>query len=201
MSSQPLKSNFNEDFDNQPPNIPYFSQPLSNSVSQLIDQRIINKNNDNYIYELVFSTVSNISNSEKPDDIKIKIIRIIIKLIDNILKAETQNEDSEKFRRIKISNPNISLIFDVKGNYEFIKLLGFEEEFHSEELCLYLPKEKINISLFQEILSYIELLLLNFQENYENNYYESKEEDKKIENKNNYNNINNNQDDNNIGWI
>ena len=178
--SQPLKRNFNEDFNNQPPNIPYFSQPLNNSVSQLIDQTSINKDNDNYIYELVFSTVSNISNSEKTDDIKIKIIRIIIKLIDNILKAETQHEDSEKFRRVKIGNPNISLIFDIKGNYEFIKLLGFEEEFYGEELCLYLPKEKINISLFQEILSYIELLLLNFQENYENNYYESSEDHKII---------------------
>ena len=194
--SQPLKRNFNEDFNNQPPNIPYFSQPLNNSVSQLIDQTSINKDNDNYIYELVFSTVSNISNSEKTDDIKIKIIRIIIKLIDNILKAETQHEDSEKFRRVKIGNPNISLIFDIKGNYEFIKLLGFEEEFYGEELCLYLPKEEINISLFQEILSYIELLLLNFQENYENNYYESSEDHKIINEEEKF--LNSIQDDNNI---
>ena len=166
--SQPIKNSFNEDFNNQPPNVPYFSQQINNNVSELLEQKNINqdKSNDNFIYELVFNVVSNISNSDKSNDIKIKIIRIITKLIENILKAETQNEDSEKFRRIKISNPNISLMFDIKGNYDFIKMLGFEEEFSDQELYLYLSKKNLNIPLFQEILSYIELLLLNFEENY-----------------------------------
>ena len=159
----------------------------------------MDKNDDSFIYELVFSTIANISNSDKSNDIKIKIIRIITKLIENILNAEKQNKDSEKYRRVKISNPNISLLFDIKGNYEFIKLIGFEEEYHEGELCLFLPKKNINISFFQEILSYIELLLLNFQENYENNYYESTdkneiEDEKEINN--NINNHKNNIEDN-----
>ena len=199
--SQPLKNSFNESFNNQPPNIPYFSQPINNNITQLLDQNNIDNKDDNFVYELVFSTISNISNSDKSNDIKIKIIRIITKLIENILEAEKQNKDSEKYRRIKISNPNISLLFDIKGNYEFIKLLGFEEEFYDGGLSLYLPKENIKISFFQEILSYIELLLLNFQENYENNYYESSdkneiEEEKEINNNidNHINNIEDNID-------
>ena len=178
--SQPIKSSFNESFNNQPPNVPYFSQPINNNISELLESQNINENKkeDNFIYELVFNVVSNISNSDKSSDMKLKIIRIITKLIENILKAETLNKDSEKFRRIKISNPNISLLFEIKGNYDFIKILGFEEEFYDQELYLYLSKENLNISLFQEVLSYIELLLLNFEENYENNYYESSDNNK-----------------------
>ena len=191
--SQPIKSSFNEDFNNQPPNVPYFSQQINNNISELLDQKEKKEKDDNFIYELVFNVVSNISNSDKSSEIKIKIIRIITKLIENILEAEKNNKDSEKFRRVKISNPNISLLFEINGNYDFIKILGFEEEFYGEELCLYLPKENINIPLFQEVLSYIELLLLNFQENYENNYYESLENNKMEleEEKYSNNNINN----------
>ena len=207
--SQPIKSSFNENFNNQVPNVPYFSQQINNNVAELLEKENIDKKDDNFIYELVFNIVSNISNSDKPNDIKIKIIRILTKLIENILKAETFGKDSEKYRRVKITNPNISLLFDIKGNYEFIKLLGFEEEFYNEELCLYLPKENLKIPLFQEVLSYIELLLLNFEENFENNYYESSENNKIEEDEkelnNNINNIeedidieNNIHEDNNI---
>ena len=140
-----------------------------------------NNNDNNFIYELVFNAVTNISNSGKPNDIKLKIIRIIIKIIENIIKAETNNEDSSKFRKIKVTNPNISLIFDIKGMYEFIKSLGFNEKFFGEDLCLYLPSKKINILLFQQLISFIELLSLNFQE---------------IDNKSNYYEINNNQQNN-----
>ena len=194
--SQPIKSSFNENFNNQVPNVPYFSQQINNNVAELLEKENINKKDDNFIYELVFNIVSNISNSDKPSDIKIKIIRILTKLIENILKAETLGKDSEKYRRVKITNPNISLLFDIKGNYEFIKLLGFEEEFYNEELCLYLPKENLKIPLFQEVLSYIELLLLNFEENFENNYYESSENNKIEEDeKESSNNFNNKEED------
>jgi len=194
--SQPIKSSFNENFNNQVPNVPYFSQQINNNVAELLEKENIDKKDDNFIYELVFNIVSNISNSDKPNDIKIKIIRILTKLIENILKAETFGKDSQKYRRVKITNPNISLLFDIKGNYEFIKLLGFEEEFYNEELCLYLPKENLKIPLFQEVLSYIELLLLNFEENFENNYYESSENNKIEEDeKESNNNINNIEED------
>ena len=200
--SQPIENNSDDYFNNIMPNSFPHSQPINNNISQMMESYNQNQannskkndnNNDNdFIYELVFNAVSNVDNSEKSNDIKIKIIRIIIKLIENIVQAETNSEDSEKYRRIKISNPNISLIFEINGIYEFIKLLGFEEEFYGEDLYLYLAKNKLNIPLFQKLLSYIELLLLNFQENEEDeqNYYESNEQIKNTPNPN-YNNINN----------
>ena len=209
--SQPFNHNSNDYFNNNIQNFYPHSQPINNNINQMLNDSsqiqnnnfINNEKSDNYdfIYELVFNAVINIFKSEKTNDIKIKIIRIITKIIENIVEAETKNEDSEKFRRIKVTNPNISLMFEINGNYEFIKLLGFEEEFFGEDLTLYLPKQSINIPLFQKLLSYIELLLLNFQENEEDeqNYYESKES---IENNNsiqNNNNINNNiEEDNKI---
>ena len=135
------------------------------------DLNNINDNNDNSVYELVFNTISNINKSENEKSVKIKIIRIITKIIENIVNAELRQEDSEKFRRIKISNPNISLMLDIKENYDFIKYIGFEEQFSEENQYLFLPTKNINIPLYQKILSYIELLLLDFQE--EEGYYES----------------------------
>ena len=31
-------------------------------------------------------------------------------------------------------------MFDIKGNYEFIKSIGFEKEYYNDDLYLYLPK-------------------------------------------------------------
>ncbi len=59
--SQPIKNSFNESFNNQQPNVPYFSQQIKNNVPELLEQKNINKKDDNFIYELVFSTVSNLS--------------------------------------------------------------------------------------------------------------------------------------------
>ena len=54
--SQPMKSSFNESFNNQPPNIPYFSQPINNNISELLEQKSIDKKDDSFIYEIVFKT-------------------------------------------------------------------------------------------------------------------------------------------------
>jgi uncharacterized protein YkwD len=187
--SQPINEDSDDYFNNISLGRYPHSQPINNNISQMMDnpqlsqnKDIIQNNNDNdnkFIYELVFNVVSNVSLSDKTNEIKIKIIRIIIKIIENIVNAEINHENSEKYRKIKIGNPNISLIFEIHGNYDFIKLLGFEEEFYEQELCLYLPKENINIPFFQKLLSYIELLLLNFQEdeNNEQNYYEVNQND------------------------
>ena len=78
-----------------------------------------NKDNNNYIYELAFNAITNISNSSKSNEVKNKIVRMIIKIFENIIKAEIKKENSQSFRKIQITNPNISLIFDTKGNYEF----------------------------------------------------------------------------------
>lgn len=213
--SQPLKDNpYDYDYLNDnPQQIFSHSQPINNNINQMlensyqnqINNSVVNSNdNDNdFIYEIVFNAVSNVSNSDKSNDLKIKIIRIIIKIVENIVEAEINKVDSEKFRRIKISNPNIALIFQISGNYEFIKFLGFEEDFFDGDLTLYLPKKNINIPLFQKLLSYIELLLLNFQENEDNeqNYYESneKENNKTLLNENDID-INNFEEDNKIDY-
>ena len=160
-------SSINENEQNQYPH----SQPINNNINQILEDPYKNNNlfqkgedkeNDNDpIYEIIFNAISNVSTSEKPKDIQIKIIRIITKLFENIIESEMKTEDSEKYRRIRISNPNISLMFEIPGNYELFKILGFEEIFFKDDLYLYLPKNNINIPKFQKILSYIEILLMN----------------------------------------
>ena len=139
-----------------------------------IDNDIIN--NDNSIYELVFNTVSNVYQSDKEDDIKAKIIRIITKIIENILNSEINGENSEKFRKIKKTNPNISLMLGIKGNLEFMKYLGFEEQISEDNKYLYLHEKKLNIPLLQKISSYFELILLNNEEEGSGQNYYSKDD-------------------------
>ena len=159
----------------------------------------MSQKNDADIYDLVFNTLSNISMSNKKNEEKVKIIRIITKIIENIVKAETNHEDSEKFRRIKLNNPNISLMLEIKGNTDFIKSLGFQKEFKEGNLTLYLPKEKVDISLFQKLLSYIELLVLNFDENgvKQSNFYEKNSVKKSVYSQDIFKNKNKDLDDEN----
>ena len=49
---------------------------------------INNHKDNNFIYELTFNAIANISNSNKSNEVKIKIIRMIIKIYKNIIKAE-----------------------------------------------------------------------------------------------------------------
>ncbi len=98
-----------------------------------------NIDNDNSIYDLVFDIISNINKSKKEEEVKTKITRTITKIIENILHAEINGENSEKFTKIKVNNPNISLMLDIKGNFEFIKYLGLEEQIIENNKYLYLP--------------------------------------------------------------
>ena len=168
------------------------------------NQNLINKSNDDYIYVLVFNAVTNLTNSGKSNEIKIKIIRKIINIFENIIKAELNKYDSKNYRKIKVTDPNISLIFDIKGMYDFFKSLGFNEKYFGEDLCLYLPRNNINTSLFYKLISFIQLLSLNFQDiNNSQNYYEINNQNNQnivnfINNNNsNNNNFNNNQFNNN----
>ena len=138
--------------------------------NDIIENDIID--NDNSIYELVFNIVSKINQCDKENDKKTKIIRIITKIIENILNTEINGENSEKFRKIKVTNPNISLMLEIKGNLEFMKYLGFEEQILEDNKYLYLPQKNLNIPLLQKISSYFELILLdNDGGGYEQNYY------------------------------
>ena len=170
----------------------------------------INITSDVYLYKSVFRALSNISKSRKEKEEKVKIVRIITKLIENIVNAEKNQEDSEKFRKIRVKNPNISLMFEIDGNYDFIKSIGFEEKTIDGKEFLYLPKSSVNIPILEKLLSYVELLVLNFQgENKdEENYYEKNSLKRSVytedyfqkpdENEINNNNCNetNNNDDN-----
>ena len=202
MSQNSNKRNIHNQYNFNPINNEYqlHSEPLNNNINEMLNSdnnNILSKSkssvNDEIFYELVFDVVSKISNSNNTNQNKIKIMKILIKLVENILNAETNNNDSEKFRRIRISNPNIELIFKVDSVYDFMKFLGFNEEFYNEDLTLYLKKEDINIQTFQKCLSYMNLLLLDFNENEEseNNFYDSETPGNSINN--NINNFNNNQ--------
>ena len=188
------------------------SQPINNNINEMLnsDNNFLSKSkssvNDELFYELVFDVASKISNSNNTSQNKIKIMKIVIKLVENILNSETNNNNSEKFRRIKISNPNIQLIFKVDSIYDFMKFLGFNEEFFNEDLTLYLKKENINIQMFQKCISYMNLLLLNFNENKEseNNFYDLEKPSNNINNNisnfNDNHNFNTNNKSNSINY-
>ena len=90
------------------------------------------------IYEDVFNVASSVIMKIEEKDIMLKILRIIIKLVQNITETEILNENSEKYRKLKIENPNIQMIFKVKEVYDFLIKLGFEEKMIDNNFCLYL---------------------------------------------------------------
>lgn len=137
---------------------------MKEDSSEENDVNEANPNNDS-IYEMIFGIVTNITLDENKNEIKLKQLNIIEKIIGNIIEAEKQKENSEKYRRIKIDNPNISLILKIKGVYDFLIFLGFKEDFNENNLTLYLPKELIEIKKLKKSLYYMNLLHLNFIDN------------------------------------
>ena len=63
---------------------------------------IEDKNNFSYLYEMLFSVVSNIISDKTKSEIKLKQFNILEKIISNIIAAEKSNKNSEKFRKIRI---------------------------------------------------------------------------------------------------
>jgi hypothetical protein len=148
-----------------------------------INENYENKNYQNeneeeikiFYYENVFNIISNIVNTYNENEKQILIIKILIKILKNILESTLNNfkmsfinnlnnnfEQSEKFRKLKLSNTNIQLIFTVEGIYDFFKLLGFVEKYFEHELYLYIPIENVDINVFTIIVPFLSLLLLNF---------------------------------------
>ncbi len=139
-----------------------------------INDNIIEKNDE--IYDMIFNIVTNITLDTNNNEIKLKQFKIIEKIIANIIETENNNENSEKYRRIKIDNPNIELILKIKGVYDLLIFIGFKENYHENNLTLYLSEENIDISKLQKTLYYMNLLHLNFIDinNNENiNYFET----------------------------
>lgn len=124
------------------------------------------------LYEEVFNVASKVIMMIEEKEKRNKIFQIILKLIQNIIDSETANENSERFRKIKISNPNIQLIFQVTEVYFFFVNLGFEEKLIDNEMFLYLDKNKINVERMEICLSYLNLLTLFDSEETVDNYYE-----------------------------
>ena len=141
----------------------------------------INQNNNfDYIYEMLFSIVSNIVSDKTKTEIKLKQYKILEKIISNIIIAEKSKKSSEKFRKIRINNPNINLILKIKGVYDFFIFLGFkqenEENNEKNESYLYLPEDNISVQKLEKALFYMNLLNINFidLDNEDNiNYYET----------------------------
>ena len=139
-----------------------------------INDNIIEKNDE--IYDMIFNIVTNITLDTNNNEIKLKQFKIIEKIIANIIETENNNENSEKYRRIKIDNPNIELILKIKGVYDLLIFIDFKENYHENNLTLYLSEENIDISKLQKTLYYMNLLHLNFIDinNNENiNYFET----------------------------
>ena len=134
-----------------------------------------NINNEfNYIYEMLFGIVSNIIQDKSKIETKLKQYNILEKIISNIISAEKNKINSEKFRKIKINNKNINLIIKIKGVYDFFIFLGFKEikkeDDENNNSYLFLPKENISLQKLEKSLFYMNLLNLNFiEENNEDN--------------------------------
>ena len=127
---------------------------------------IEDKNNFSYLYEMLFSIVSNIISDKTKSEIKLKQFNILEKIISNIISAEKSNKNSEKFRKIRINNPNIDLVLKIKGVYDFFIFLGFKQESFEDdgknETYLYLPEENLSLQKLEKSLFYMNLLNLNF---------------------------------------
>ena len=129
---------------------------------------------------MLFGIVSNIIVDKTKSEIKLKQFNILEKIISNIISAEKSNKNSEKFRKIRMNNPNIDLVLKIKGVYDFFIFLGFKQENDKQnennELYLFLPEEKISMQKLEKTLFYMNLLNLNFidDENEDNlNSYET----------------------------
>ena len=146
-----------------------------------------NINNEfNYIYEMLFGIVSNIIQDKSKIETKLKQYNILEKIISNIISAEKNKINSEKYRKIRINNKNINLILKIKGVYDFFIFLGFKEiknEDENNNSYLFLPEDKISLQKLEKSLFYMNILNLNFiEENNEDNLnnFETPEYEEKI---------------------
>ena len=146
-----------------------------------------NINNEfNYIYEMLFGIVSNIIQDKSKTETKLKQYNILEKIISNIISAEKNKINSEKYRKIRINNKNINLILKIKGVYDFFIFLGFKEIKNEDEKnnsYLFLPEDKISLQKLEKSLFYMNILNLNFiEENNEDNLnnFETPEYEEKI---------------------
>lgn len=113
----------------------------------------------NKTFDLVVKVISETSESDSK-----KIYAIILKLIKNIIT----NPNEEKFRKLKLSNSNIQSLFTVNGAYDFFCFLGFNEEIIDCDLCLF--SRNMDIELLKVIYSYLNLLVVNEEDNNDNEY-------------------------------
>ena len=145
------------------------------------------------IYEMIFNIVTNITIDTNENEIKLKQFNIIEKILANIIDSAKNNTDNEKYRRIKVSNPNIELVLKIKGLYDFLIFLGFKEENYNNNLTLYLSNYNTDLSKLEKALYYMNLLHLNFIDinNADNiNYFETPSQPDSLP-KNNINSSNN----------
>lgn len=110
------------------------------------------------IYDLTFGLFTNILSTGTKDE-QDRIIVIIKKIIKNIL----DHPEDDNYHKIKFTNKNIQLIFQIHDSYSFFVFLGFKEMLIDDELyfvIVYIEQEKLKL-----VYSYLSLLDIDSSDN------------------------------------
>jgi uncharacterized protein YkwD len=156
------------------------SQPVSQvdhieDINQVNSQNNIFNENQNedklsQAYDSTFNVIVQII-SEVDDEVqKTKIFKILNTLVKNLV----EHPEEEKFRRLKLSNINIQSILAIKGIYDFLHYIGFEEKFIDGDLFLCMDIISNN-ELNSIIFSYLNLLITNEEDKNDNEYINENE--------------------------
>ncbi|RWW02052.1 hypothetical protein GW17_00034870, partial [Ensete ventricosum] len=95
--------------------------------------------------------------THKDDDARVKrAFQTLLIYVRNV----AMNPDAEKFRKIRLGNPNFQdRVARLKGGMEFLELCGFEKLEGDE--YLYLPRDKVDMAVLSAALSQLNSAMEN----------------------------------------
>ncbi|CAL9125940.1 unnamed protein product [Musa textilis] len=95
--------------------------------------------------------------THKDDDARVKrAFQTLLIYVRNV----AMNPDAEKFRKIRLRNPNFQdRVARLKGGMEFLELCGFEKLEGDEYLCL--PRDKVDMAVLSAALSQLNSAMEN----------------------------------------
>ncbi|URD80999.1 C2H2 zinc finger protein [Musa troglodytarum] len=95
--------------------------------------------------------------THKDDDARVKrAFQTLLIYVRNV----AMNPDAEKFRKIRLGNPNFQdRVARLKGGMEFLELCGFEKLEGDEYLCL--PRDKVDMAVLSAALSQLNSAMEN----------------------------------------
>jgi uncharacterized protein YkwD len=153
---------------------------------EIIDINSLEQNQDimSQVYDQTYSLITSITIEVKDLQERQRVFDVITKIIKNII----DNPNEEKFKKLRLSNKNIEMIFKVDGVYDFFTYLGFREMYLDNEI--YLVLIEYDTELLKLFYTNIQLLVCDNIDNSEegNNTYT----DPNFESKNEYLNDKNN---------